>query len=156
MIILAGDKEFEALLNGNNAAGYPAAEDGIETPEILAMLRELANQIRKSFNPAAWLIEDNSRIVGLCSLLSPPDCDGCVVIGYGIAGAYQGRGIGTGAIRDVADWARQHPGINAITAETAVSNYPSQKILTANGFVCSGERHDIDDGDLYCWKLSTL
>jgi RimJ/RimL family protein N-acetyltransferase len=153
MIIEATDADFNALIEGGLVAGYPVATGGIESAEVLGMLRGLANNVRANFSPAAWLILEDSVILGLCSLLAPPDKSGSAPIGYGIAPAYRGQGTGTKAIADIVIWARQNPAINALTAETAISNIPSQKILESNGFTRIGTRHDADDGDLYCWHL---
>jgi RimJ/RimL family protein N-acetyltransferase len=153
MIIETTDADFNALIEGGIVAGYPVAVGGIESVEVLSMLRNLANNVRAHFSPAAWLIAEDSIIVGLCSLLAPPDGTGSVPIGYGIAPAYQGQGLGAKAIYDLAAWARRNNMINTLTAETATSNIASQKILESNGFIRVGTRNDAEDGNLFCWHL---
>jgi RimJ/RimL family protein N-acetyltransferase len=151
MIVEATIADFDALIRGADVNGCRVAAGGIETPEVLAMLKNLAANVGADFKPAAWMIVDHGIIIGLCSLLTPPDAAGVIAIGYGIDTQYRGQGHGTRAIHDIADWARRHHSISAITAETASDNYPSQQILRNNGFIKSGERHDAQDGDLYCW-----
>ncbi len=157
-LIAASDADFTALIDNllsgdSQVCGFSVANGGIETAEVLLMLKGLANNVRQDFSPAAWLILENDHIVGMCSLISAPDADGAIAVGYGIAAGYRGKGICKRAIAVLADWARNQPHLSVITAETAISNGPSQGVLMQNGFVKSGERHDNEDGELYCWQL---
>jgi RimJ/RimL family protein N-acetyltransferase len=154
-LIEASDAAFSSLLSGQSPAGYPIANGGIETSEVMQMLQSLAHSVRQDFSPAAWLIVDEERVVGLCSLLSAPDADGTVAIGYGIASACRGKGIGKRAIAALVEWARNNGQVMAIIAETAIDNGPSQGILSQNDFRKTGERYDIEDGMLFCWRLET-
>lgn len=156
VLIEASDADFVALIAGQSPGRHPVVEGGIETGEVLLMLQGLASSVEQQFHPAAWLIIDEDRVVGMCSLLAAPTVDGSVPIGYGIANNYRGKGIGKRAIAALVDWACGDPRITAITAETAVGNGPSQGILIHNKFVKSGERHDEEDGALVCWRLDTL
>lgn len=150
----ATDANLAALAGGIAPAGLNLPEGGIETPEALAMLRELAAGIRPVFDPAAWLVLAGSEIVGLLSLVKPP-ADGIVTIGYGIAPARRGRGHATAAVRALCYWARQDDRVTAVAAETAETNRPSQRVLAANGFARCGRRDDPDDGPLLRWSLAT-
>jgi RimJ/RimL family protein N-acetyltransferase len=150
-LIEASDADFVALLAGQSPGTHPVAEGGIESNEVLQMLQNLASAVRQDFSPAAWLIIDDGNIVGMCSLLSAPTVDGSVSIGYGIAPAYRGKGIGKRAIAELVGWAKTRPEIRAITAETAIANGPSQGILIQNGFAKAGDRVDAEDGTLFCW-----
>jgi RimJ/RimL family protein N-acetyltransferase len=154
-LLEASDASFAALLSGRSPTGHLIAEGGIETDEVMQMLQSLACSVRQDFSPAAWLIVDDERIIGMCSLLSAPDPDGTVAIGYGIAPAYRGKGIGKRAIAALVEWAQNQEKITAITAETATDNGPSQGILLHNGFRRNGERRDPEDGTLFCWRLET-
>jgi RimJ/RimL family protein N-acetyltransferase len=159
-LIAASDADFTGLIDnllsgGSQVSGFSVANGGIETAEVLLMLQGLANNVRQDFSPAAWLILENDHIVGMCSLISAPDADGAIAVGYGIAAGYRGKGICKRAIAKLAEWARSHPQISAITAETALTNGPSQGVLLQNGFEKCGERHDPEDGALFCWRLDT-
>lgn len=55
------------------------------------------------------------------------------------------------AIGSVVEWARAAPNVTAITAETALDNAASQRVLERNGFERVGERFDAEDGQLICW-----
>jgi RimJ/RimL family protein N-acetyltransferase len=150
----ATDADFSALIAGNDPGGMPVADGGIESAEVLSMLQSLAHSVRQVFSPAAWLVIEDGTAAGLISLLGPPDQNGAVAIGYGIAPACRNMGIGTRAVAALAAWGRSHTAVSAMTAETAVSNAPSQAVLSANGFVRTGERHDEEDGALYLWRLN--
>jgi len=126
-------------------------ESDIAPPEVLAMLADLAAEIRPSFSPAAWMIVDGERLVGLCSLTRMP-ADGVLTIGYGIAPSEQGRGAATGAITALLEWSASDRRVTAVAAEAGKSNIASQRVLERNGFAVIGERVDEEDGDLLCWQ----
>tara|TARA_R110002096_G_scaffold78121_8_gene184084 strand:- start:757 stop:1314 length:558 start_codon:yes stop_codon:yes gene_type:complete len=151
MLIEAEDRHFAALIAGEAPAGFRLAEAGIETPEILTMLRGLAARIRESFSPAAWMMVEDGELVGLCSLLNAPGADKACAIGYGVAASHRRRGVATRAIAELLDWARRDQQILTFTAETVVDNRPSHRVLEANGFHRIGGRTDPEDGDLFCW-----
>jgi RimJ/RimL family protein N-acetyltransferase len=154
-IIEATDAHFEALLLGQTVQGYAVPPGGIDTPDILTMLRELAASIRPQFETAAWLMVQNDEVVGLASALQVPSESGTLAIGYGVAPTRRKRGYATAAISEILIWAKAEHGVNAVSAETSVSNVPSQRVLEANGFARIGERFDEEDGALLCWLAST-
>lgn len=145
--------DLDLLAQGRAPSGTRLPEGGIETPDIVAMLRDLAATIRPEFDPAAWLVLAGGEIVGLLSLVRPP-ADGILTIGYGIAPARRGRGHATAAVRALCDWAQQDARVAVVLAETGEANRPSQQVLAANGFACTGRRDDPDDGRLLCWSLT--
>lgn len=150
----ASDADLAALALGVALPGLQVADGGIETPEVLIMLRELAGRIRPGFDPAAWLVVAEAEIVGLVSLVQAPSA-GVIIIGYGIAPSRRKRGHATAAVGALGDWARQDHRVIAIAAETSATNLPSQRVLAANDFTCTGRRDDAEDGALLCWRLAT-
>jgi RimJ/RimL family protein N-acetyltransferase len=154
VLLEADDRDFVALLNGRPRRLLTLAPGGLETPEVLQMLRRVACRIREKFAPVGWLIVDGNEIVGLCTLKNAPAEDGVVEIGYGIAASRRRQGLARQAIAQVLAWARTNPRIAAVTAETAVENLASQRVLEHNGFLRVGERRDADDGELICWRAS--
>ncbi|WP_313669552.1 GNAT family N-acetyltransferase [Sandarakinorhabdus sp.] len=149
----ASAADLDLLAQGLAPSGTILPEGGLETPDNLAMLRDLAAGIRPDFDPAAWLVLAGGESVGLLSLVKPP-ADGIVTIGYGIAPARRGRNHATAAVRALCDWARQDARVAIVAVETGETNRPSQQVLAANGFACTGRRDDPDDGALLCWSLS--
>jgi RimJ/RimL family protein N-acetyltransferase len=154
VLVPATDAALAALATGNTPAGLTMPEGGLETPDMLAMLRELAAGIRPDFDPSVWLVVAGGEIVGLLSLVKPP-AEGRITIGYGIALARRGRGHATAAVRALCDWARQDARVAVVVAETGEANRASQRTLAANGFACTGRRDDLEDGPLLCWSLAT-
>jgi RimJ/RimL family protein N-acetyltransferase len=153
-LVTASDSDFDALIAGAAPDGFLLAPGGIEASAVLTMLQGLANANRVAFDPAAWMILRGDEVCGLCSLLHAPDADGRISIGYGVAEQYRGQGICSAAIKELANWAKGHPAITAILAETSTTNLPSQSVLSNNGFVQTGTRIDDEDGALLCWSLS--
>ncbi len=153
MLIEAADAHFAALVEGRAPDGLTLAEGGIETPEMLAMLRALSAEVGESFHPNAWMIVEGGEVVGLTSLVRTPYAGDTVMIGYGVAASRRGRGIATRAVAELLAWARGDYRVSTVTAETAVANIASHRVLEANGFERSGERTDEEDGALYVWRV---
>lgn len=153
MLIEAEDDDFAALIDGRAPRRLMLAVGGIEDTATLAMLRGLADSIRSVFRPAAWLVVEESTVVGLCSPIAAPGPDANLNIGYGIAASWRRRGAAQRAIADVVAWARADQRITAVTAETATGNLASQRVLIANGFARTGMAHDDEHGELICWRI---
>lgn len=151
MIVEASGDDFAALIAGRAPRALALPDTPIEAVEVLQMLAHLAARVRATFSPAAWLIVESGEIVGLCSVVRTP-ADGVIEIGYGIAPSRRGRGCAGRAVADLVAWARQTPGITALTADTAPENRASHQVLARNGFVQIGERIDPEDGRLICWR----
>jgi len=154
MLIEAKTQDFAALLRGEAPAPYRLADSDLAPPEVLAMLAQLADQIRMVFSPGAWMIVEDGEIVGLISPTRPLDAaDRSLRIGYGVAPTRWGRGVATRAVADLAVWARADDRVLALTAETSIDNPASQTVLSRNGFQVVGEREDSEDGPLIMWRL---
>lgn len=154
MLIEANTQDFAALLRGEAPAPYHLCDSPLAPPEVLAMLAQLADGIRLTFSPAAWMIVEDGEIVGLISPTQPLDAaDRSLRIGYGVAPTRQGRGVATRAVADLAAWAGEDDRVLALTAETSVDNPASQTVLARNGFQAVGEREDSEDGPLILWRL---
>jgi RimJ/RimL family protein N-acetyltransferase len=152
MILPASLGDFASLLAMRAPRNLCLAPDTTIAPaEILAMLRDLAAGIELVFSPSGWLIVEGEEVVGLCSITRPP-VDGVVDIGYGIAPTRQGSGAASRAVADVVAWASGDHRVRRLTAETAVDNIASQRVLERNGFRRCGERVDPEDGALLCWE----
>jgi len=97
-----------------------------------------------------WLIvvrEDNvgAGFVGFKSYLNE---QGSTEIGYGIAAAYQNKGLMSEAIRVLIDWAFSHPFCRTITA-TEVHNPASRRLLEKLGAELVEQ-----DANSTSWKIS--
>lgn len=154
MLLEAMDGDFAVLLDGQAPRGLKLPDGPVESPEVLGMLRDLANTIRPAFAPASWMIVENGEVVGLCSLVKAP-ADGGIDIGYGIVESRRRLGFAAAAVASVLDWARRDERVVTVRAETSVNNLPSQRTLDCNGFQQTGTRFDEEDGDVICWAVST-
>jgi RimJ/RimL family protein N-acetyltransferase len=97
-----------------------------------------------------WMIVRDGEVVGLCSYKHPP-AEGRVEIGYGIEPRHRGAGLATAAVAVIVQIASADPAINALTAETALDNLASQRVLEKNGFARTGERITAEDGAVIQW-----
>ena len=93
---------------------------------------------------------DGGRVVGGGGLKAPPTHDGEVEIGYGMAPAWHGRGLGTQGARGLTEEALAQ-GAQRVSACTRPDNIASWRLLVRIGFVRDGERDDPDDGRLWRW-----
>ena len=150
----ASDADFAWLLAPD--AAHPdrltLPPGAFETASILRRLRVIAQNMRTHHPPGAWLMVQGREIIGLIGYKLPPDSEGRIEIGYGVAGRRRRRGLGTQAVAALVREAKADAKIHLLYAETAVMNEPSQKVLRANGFHQSATRQDAEDGALLCWS----
>ena len=85
-----------------------------------------------------FLVAVGDEVVGECGWKAPPDADGVVEIGYGLAAGARGKGLGTEAVGVLAAWVEQQPGVRLVTAEVLVGNEPSLRLLARLGFTEQG------------------
>jgi RimJ/RimL family protein N-acetyltransferase len=151
MIVETTREDYASLLLGRAPRNFTLADTPIAPPEVLRMLADIDARVDETFSPASWLIVEQGEVAGLCSVIRAP-AGGVIDIGYGIAPSRQGRGIAGRAIGEIVAWARSSEQVVAITAETSVTNIPSQRVLIRNGFAQVGDRVDVEDGPLLCWR----
>lgn len=87
---------------------------------------------------SVWLITVDGVIVGDAGTKGPPDADGAVEIGYGLAGPSRGRGIGTRAVAALTDWLAGQDEVSVIVAHVDAGNEPSHRLLARLGFTPTG------------------
>jgi len=155
MILETTKDDYACLIRGVAPRELRLADTPVSSPAILEMLAGVASRVWAEFPTASWLIVETGEVVGLCSITRPPK-DGVVDIGYGIAPSRRKLGHATRAVGDIVEWAKGHPDVVALTAETSTGNPASQRVLAANGFVRTGERVDEEDGLLVCWRCPTV
>ena len=95
--------------------------------------------------PALWAYyqirrrEDGAAVGGI-GFFGPPDENGHVEIGYGLAASARGSGFAAEALKVLAAWALAH-GAATVDAETTPDNKASQRTLGKAGFtIVSGDR----------------
>lgn len=152
MLVEATDDIFAQLIAGDPLPGLVVAEGGLESTDILQMLRGVAAGVRASFAPSAFLMVEAGEAVGMLSILHPPNPEGVIDIGYGVAASRRGRGVGRRAVWELLLWAKEQGRLAAVTADTSVTNAASQLVLERNGFARVGTRMDAEDGEMVCWR----
>ena len=122
--LLAGEDPGRPL-----GAGYPHAD----TFDALRMFVEHGGP-----DDGGWFVVladlPAGRVVGDLGTFGPPDEQGRVEIGYGLAAPFRGRGIGTEAVATFVDWLVTVPGVRVVTASVEVGNEASRRLLARIGF----------------------
>ena len=83
----------------------------------------------------SWLVVVDGEVVGDCGWAGPPDADGTVEVGYGLAAPARGQGVGTEAVAVLLAWTQAQPGVRAVAARVRVGNEASRRLLRRLGFV---------------------
>lgn len=92
--------------------------------------------------PAGWLVRWEGQVIGDCGIHAPADDDGCVEIGYGLAGPYRGRGFGTELVVAISDWLLARRDVSTVLASTSATNFASRRVLEKAGFTMVGATED--------------
>jgi RimJ/RimL family protein N-acetyltransferase len=131
-----------ALLEGADPGlplgeGYPHAD----TLDALRMYVEHGGPDDGGPFSGGWFVTltEDGRVIGDCGTFGPPDEDGRVEIGYGLAAPFRGRGLGTEAVRALVDWLGRQPEVRTVTASVEVGNEPSRRLLATLGFALVAE-----------------
>jgi RimJ/RimL family protein N-acetyltransferase len=153
-LVAALDEHFAWMLGEAivPTAGLRLPPDGVDSAEILRLLRAMNTRLREAGCEGSWLIVAGDEVVGLCGYKLPPLPDGKVEIGYGIARGCRGNGYASRAVSAMLEQARNDTSISIMTAATATANVVSQHVLERNGFVRTGTSYDPDDGELIWWR----
>ena len=150
-LVPARDAHFAWML-GEAAApeGLALPPGGVDTPPILRWLRRTLPQLGGA---GSWLMIDAGEVVGACGYKHAPTPAGDVEVGYGVAPERRGRGYARLAGGLLLEAARADPRVRAITAETAVANAASQRVLAGQGFFKVGRGWDDEEGETIRWRL---
>lgn len=81
-----------------------------------------------------WLITLDGIVVGDVGTKGPPDVDGRVEIGYGLAVPSRGQGLGTRAVGVLVDWLLARDDVCLVMAHVNPANVPSARLLLRLGF----------------------
>jgi RimJ/RimL family protein N-acetyltransferase len=114
----------------DHAADWPHA-DSADALRPLADHPELTGE-------GTFLVVRDGVVVGECGWFGPPDDDGEVEIGYGLAGSARRQGTGTAAVTLLLDWVAEH-GARRVRAEVLPGNEASLRLLARLGFEVQGE-----------------
>jgi RimJ/RimL family protein N-acetyltransferase len=101
--------------------------------------------------PRLFLMTTEHCIVGSGCFKNSPR-DGTVEVGCGVAEAYRGRNFATEGVHLLVAEGFLLSEVTAITAETAVWNTSSQRVLEKAMFIRTGTRIDPEDGPVVTWR----
>lgn len=115
--------------------------------EAQHFIEELSQEYTKN-NAVGWVVtlRDEDRALGLVGLASWNKYHRRAEVGYDLAHAYWGRGIGTEAVRAVLHYGFTQMALNRIEAATIADNHESVNLLKKLGFQLEGIRRD------YSWE----
>ena len=103
--------------------------------------------------PRLYIEEESRLIVGASHFRSAPRM-GEVEIGYGVAASCAGRGLASLGAALMVEEAFGRPEVVAVTAEAAIANRASERVLEKNGFRRTGSGSDPEDGPISQWRLA--
>jgi [ribosomal protein S5]-alanine N-acetyltransferase len=136
-------------------AGYRAVADWPNSgfQEALPFFLAL-HELHPSLSDWNFLVirNDTLQIVGEIGAKHPPDQDGTIEVGYGVASSQRRRGFAAEALQAFIVFAFQRPKVKQVIAECLITNQGSIAVLRKLGFVCTGE-HDSEEGMLFSWEL---
>lgn len=126
---------------------------GILTGESIPHQRRI-DDVRSNPTHIRWyyrLIVVGKTIVGSSSFHAPPDVDGMLEIGLGIAANVRGRGYATAAVIGMWDWAAEQEGVRTLRYTVSPDNAASQAIIAKFPASHMGVQIDERDGpeDIY-------
>ena len=76
---------------------------------------------------------DDGTVLGDCGFDAPPDGEGTVHVGVGIAFSERHRGYASEALRAVIDWARDRPEVTRVRADAHRGNFETIRDLERAG-----------------------
>lgn len=130
-LVVIPEDRTETVLAGD--LGPYTAAPGWPREDTLAAL-----SFRGDRGGITWLIAVDSVIVGELGTKGPLDAPGGVEIGYGLAAASRGQGIGTRAVAALVDWLRAQDEVRRVFAHVDPENTPSVRLLSRLAFVRVG------------------
>ncbi len=135
--------------------GVDMAEHWLHFPEAMVWMRDYLQEFEADISWWNYLIlhRQDVRLIGTCGYKGAPSLEGEVEIGYEIAEQYQGRGLGTETAQGLVEHAFQDVGVQFITAHTLAEENASNTLLKKIGFQFTGEYVDIEDGNIWGWRL---
>jgi RimJ/RimL family protein N-acetyltransferase len=152
-LIEAMDRHFAWMLGLRRAPGWlRLPPGGVDDAAVLELLRGVNIRLKAAGCRSSWLIVSGGEVVGLCCFKHPPDGEGCVEFGYGIAESRRRQGSGTAAVAAMVERVKRDSVVHCLVAETTANNIASHRILERNGFSRTGTRIDPEDGVLVVWR----
>ena len=134
--------------------GSPIPDRWPEFPEAIPTTLDFLQHASESDRPWSMqlFVESSSgALVGSGGFATPPD-DRTVEIGYEIAPAFRGRGLGAASARALVDRALQSGQVDRVVAHTLAGPNASTGVLLRIGFEHVGEQEDPEAGLIWRWR----
>ena len=132
----------------------------IITPDVVPPAIVLDSTLKRQRAGEDWFwcaprlfVHTNQKIIVGSGCFKNSPIDGSVEIGCGVAEPYRGRNYATEGVRLLVEEGFSKHEVKVITAETAVWNTASQRVLEKASFSRTGERDDPEDGPVIIWRL---
>ncbi len=156
VILLPATVEQLTTLQSDPAAfgwliGSPVPDGWPEFPESV---RFTLDRLREHPGQADWWMHFflwGDVLVGSGGFAGPPE-RGAVEIGYELAPAFRGRGLGVAAARAMLAKAAASDAVSVVVANTLAHENPSTSVLRRLGFRFAGERVDPEEGTTWHWE----
>jgi [ribosomal protein S5]-alanine N-acetyltransferase len=139
---------FSELIGSPVPDGWPEFPEAI--PATLDFLRQ-ASESERPWSMQFFVEGSTGTLVGSGGFATPPR-DRSVEIGYEIAPAFRGRGLGVAAARALVDRAVQSGQVDQVVAHTLGGPNPSTGVLQSIGFEHVGEQEDPEVGVVWQWR----
>lgn len=141
-------------LSGPNYCQYIFAPDAIPPHVVLdsGLERHRAGERWFWCAPRLFILSVENLVIGSGCFKNSP-LEGAVEIGCGVAENYRDKNYATEGVRLLVEEGFSKHEVKAITAETAVWNTASQRVLVKASFTRTGERVDPEDGPVIIWRL---
>lgn len=94
---------------------------------------------------------EGMRAIGQLGSKGKPNAAGELEIGYGLNPDVWGQGLATEAVGALVAHLHARPDVQTVTAQTALSNRASERVLEKLGFVRTGKGWDEEEGELTVW-----
>ena len=98
----------------------------------------------------------SNTIVGTCSFVAPPDCDGVVEIAYFTFPGFEELGVATAMAADLVARATSGVGVRRIRAYTLPAKNASARVLEKLGFDWLGDVIHPVDGPVWLWERDPI
>ena len=114
----------------------PIHQHTVERMAAILLRRESTPLDRVLVGKAQWVIECEGQCAGWVSLDVTSREHGIASVGYSVSESFRGRGLATGAVREIIAFAfdRDGPALARLEATAAVQNAASRRVLTKAGF----------------------
>ena len=161
LILLTGDKHLLKSAIAGNAQlekhiKFSVPENWTEFGK--PVLECSLEKINASRDEQAWwtyfpIHKHDRKLIGCGGYKGKPNAEGCVEIGYEIAGDYRNKGLATELAQALVQNALKDPRTKIVQAHTLAEENASTKVLIKCGFTKTEELEDPEDGLLWKWEL---